>query len=619
MITYFPTLYEDELLYSWFARYHLHSSNISPKQTMRDLYGVSNMVAVPDLPTGLAKIHDKIQHFGVPNVQSWIENHTFYRYYTSFLPKSKKNQVYSAMAQGMSSKSIHMSTGVMASSIKDIAYFRLCQSCIREDLENKGETYWRLAHQLPGVFVCCKHSEMLVSSDVPFRGDNKHQFSGVNLTNYFPLVNKTINPKTEYFLNLLAIQSLELINKDFQFTLKGIQAGYRYLLQKQSFANFKGTVDQEKLAKQFILYYGHEFLELVQSKVEPSDESCWLKSITRKHRKAFHPIRHLLFINFVGETINSFYQFSNEKFLPFGESPYYCLNSAAEHYQKRVISSVAITICTDTRRPVGTFECSCGFIYSRRGPDVDSEDTFKIGRVKQFGQLWFDKLQELVSQGLSNYDISRKLNCDIGTVKKYRNQKQIVQCTDCNKETQQATDYRKVWLTLIETHPNKSVTQLRNSNNNAYSWLYRNDKKWLQEHSPKLKRTSPAVKVNWNDRDEDILSEVKAAIALLKNREKPVFINRSQVGKSIGQLGIIEKHLNKFPKTKAYLDIHLESRESFQLRRVKWACQELLIRNECIVEWKIARLAGLKQMNEEFKLTIQKQALLQQESLYKRK
>lgn len=33
----------------------------------------------------------------------------------------------------------------------------LCESCVKEDLEFHGQSYWRREHQLPGVFWCSKH------------------------------------------------------------------------------------------------------------------------------------------------------------------------------------------------------------------------------------------------------------------------------------------------------------------------------------------------------------------------------------------------------------------------------------------------------------------------------
>lgn len=38
MISFFPTPYEDELLYSILARYHLRSGNISYVDTNKDLF-----------------------------------------------------------------------------------------------------------------------------------------------------------------------------------------------------------------------------------------------------------------------------------------------------------------------------------------------------------------------------------------------------------------------------------------------------------------------------------------------------------------------------------------------------------------------------------------------------
>lgn len=39
MLTFFPTPYPDEILYSTFARYHMRSANSSIKDTLDDLFG----------------------------------------------------------------------------------------------------------------------------------------------------------------------------------------------------------------------------------------------------------------------------------------------------------------------------------------------------------------------------------------------------------------------------------------------------------------------------------------------------------------------------------------------------------------------------------------------------
>ena len=38
MITYMPTIYPDELVYSWFGRYYVHSGCFSHKMALQELY-----------------------------------------------------------------------------------------------------------------------------------------------------------------------------------------------------------------------------------------------------------------------------------------------------------------------------------------------------------------------------------------------------------------------------------------------------------------------------------------------------------------------------------------------------------------------------------------------------
>jgi hypothetical protein len=507
MLSFLPSFYEDELLYSWFARYHIRSCNMSPKATMNDLFGTPSILAVPDLPTHLNEVYERTKHFDPPHVNEWIEQHTFYHYYTTFAKQDVKKKVYETMYDGKVRGSLHMITGVMASSITEYPYFRYCPYCAKEEMERYGENYWHLSHQLPSVLMCPKHETLLIASYVPFRGANKHTYTAA-MSSLLPSHSKTpvYTQKTMKHLVHLANESMKMIQNRYRFTWEGIQKAYKYFLQKKRYATVNGKVDQQTLAEQFQHFYGEELLTLMQSPINAESESCWLKAITRKHRKVFHPIRHLLFISFLGETVDSFYQFASETYQPFGKGPYLCLNAAADHYLKPVIPTVKVTICTDTRRPVGTFACSCGFIYSRRGPDQTEDDLFKIGRIKQFGPVWQDKLSHLLHvDKLSYYATAKRLNVDIGTVKKYAKikTKEISSFT----ETTHLLEEKQIrWLQLCKNNSNSTTTELRKLEPALYAWLYRHDKQWLHTHSPKTKRIQTTNnRVDWDERDRKLL------------------------------------------------------------------------------------------------------------------
>jgi Tn7-like transposition protein D/TniQ len=597
VLAYFPTLYCDELLYSWFARYHVHSTNVSPKQTKYDLSS-SKFTAVPDLPSNLRSVFEGLKHFDIPNLDSWIIHHTLFRYYTTFLNEEMRRKVYMTMDSGNHSGAIHALIGIMASAVKENQYFRFCPKCFQEDISTKGEVYWYTFHQIPGVYICLKHSVCLHDSTAAFRNKDKYMYVAAS-EEHCSISEKsyTYSEKTMELFKILAYQIKKIMEQGFSFTMEEIFNSYKYLLQLKGYTSVNGRVNQRKLTEQFQLFYGEEFLNSVQSPVGENSESCWLREITRKHRKSFHPIRHILLIYFLGEEINTFYRYAKGRYLPFGEGPYYCLNPAAEHYQKQVISNVEISICSTTKRPVGTFHCSCGFIYSRRGPDMGEEDKFKIGRVKDFGMVWRQKLQYLIEVEKKSYHaVSKELACDIATVKKYSqdDEKKAINIEERASGEVLALK-KKQWLELMKLYPTKTITELRKSGRALYMWHYRYNLVWLKEVSPKsdLKRT-PYAKVDWNKRDEDILIEVKNAIRNLKAIKKPIHINVSRIGKEIGKLSILEKHLEKLTKTQKYLSEHLETRESYRIRRVKWACQFMFEQNNQVVEWRIIRLAGLK-------------------------
>ncbi len=97
---------------------------------------------------------------------------------------------------------------------------------------------------------------------------------------------------------------------------------------------------------------------------------------------------HILLINFLCEDIKEFFKGVTNSYNPFGHGPWPCLNIACSNYKKDIIKDVVVTDDYKTRIPVGTVRCNCGCVYSRKGPDKSVDDRYKIGRIKEFGDVW---------------------------------------------------------------------------------------------------------------------------------------------------------------------------------------------------------------------------------------
>ena len=611
MIGYFPSLYQDELLYSWFARYHEHTGNISPKRTLKDLFNSTRIVAVLDIPSNLNMVYGSLRHFNIPEVESLIKDHTLFKYYTFFQSDEKREKVFNYMKYGGKPGSSHLLLGINTSLISGWKYIRYCPICSMEDIMKYGEPYWRVTHQLPKSFYCIKHHQLLIDSKIEVRNKHRHQYLPANLNVDINQKIKTpYSTNTNQHLKVISLESNKLIELDSLDSALNMQEVYKYLLQINGYANYFGKINQEKLAEQFVRFYGDELLELLNLTVDKENPSCWLKAITRKHRKSFHPIQHILLLNFFEVSVEELKDIVGKKYNPFGEAPYYCLNPAADHYQERIIKQIIITNCTDTRNPVGTFKCTCGFIYSRRGPDLAIEDQFKIGRIKDFGFIWFQKLNRLINLERKTYkEAAKELHCDIATVIKYAKQKLSDEVDDISINIKASiTDLKeKEWIELINAHPTLTITSIRKLNPALYSWHYRNNKGFLENNKPKSK-TKVIInnRVNWDKRDEETLNQVIEVLEVLYRKEKPVFVNKNSVRKYIYNPSFIEKHLEKLPKTKEYLINNIETREGFQVRRLYWSCKKLHENGEVIKEWKVRRMAGFKKtMNNKIEMIIE--------------
>jgi hypothetical protein len=615
MLGFFPTPYPDELLYSLIARYHIRSGNISPKITLQELFGSTTTIATPDLPSNLNYLTKQLQNLFPNSVTDLIDRYTLYPFYRPFLPPQRDQLIQKSMKADIG-QNIHTRAGIMASAIATPRYFRFCPQCNVEDLDRYGEIYWHRLHQITGVFICPEHSTLLQDSTISFQGFNRHEYYAASSDNCVVVERcDTYSDRTKQQLQTLATDIWWLLNRNLAaHSPEYFQQQYRSLLIDREYANSNGRVRRVRLDRDFRLFYSEELLILLDSSLEENSDSQWLSEVTRKHHKSFHPIRHLLLIRFLTNSVDRFFT-TKYQYQPFGKAPWICLNPTANHYCQPVITDLKISHCLENKRPLGVFSCDCGMIYCRTGPDESEEDLYKIGKIIEFGELWQQKLRELVEQQkLGLRAVARELKVDTRTVKRYVSslkleshwEKRAVPPISESSSLDNAqmipsvdrslipAPQREDWTNLQLQYPDATKTELRRLSAATYAWLYRHDRNWLNGNSPALQQpTATNERVDWVKRDLEVLDRVKLAIDAMLKVEKPQRLTISGIGKAIGLLALLEQHLDLMPITGDYLATVMESIEDFQIRRIRWAMGELDRRREPLVSWRVMRLAGL--------------------------
>lgn len=609
MIHFFTDPYNDEILYSTIARYHYYSGNTSFKDTLFQIFDDVNVIPSIELSSCLNNLSSKFNHNSIYTSKYFIDNHTNFPVFIPFLSKERREDIELEM-KSKNGKGIYTKIGLVAGGIcrKNSLYY--CPSCAEEEMKKFGEAFFHRNNQFQGVLVCSKHTCKLKPYIESKKSNSRIEFIRLKRENID--FAKEYYVSTEDTLIMISRNVDYLLNKNLRhFDQQKIHRKYSVLLNNKGYLTVNLRVNQKRLYRDFVEFYGEQILNILESNPNYSNESNWLKCITRKPKKVIHPIRHILFINFLCNDIFTFFETNLDRKLPFGDGPWLCLNPVADHYKKLVIKDLNITADYKTRKPVGTFKCDCGFVYSRKGPDANKEDKFKIGRIKEFGHVWEDKLKQLISNNeFSLRQLGRIMNCDPKTIVKYAEKigirNKIHSNMKMNSKKSSSNDvnmryirekYAEDILNFIKDYPSYDRTQIRERLKKQYAWFYRNDKEWLNKNLPVSNSKSNSFykeRVDWDKRDLVILAMLKDLYRELIDEDCSVRVTKSLMAKRIGKSAMIYHYIDKMPETKKFLESNTETVEEFQIRRVNKICKELIKRKHKLSKWEIEREAGLR-------------------------
>jgi len=617
MIYAYPDLRPDELLYSGHARYAHRVQYPNLKNITDELFGSRHIIASIPFASCLEYFVAQQPQSDRFTTDSLLAEHTLLPLYSPFLPQERIQQLNRDIC-GTNGPGVYMRVGLMASSVPSPQYLQYCPECAREDQMKFGEVYWHRHHQIPGVFMCHIHNVWLEHSSVQIQNrKTRHQFVAAEEVLRLVHSSRPIEAPSNLFNTLLFIAkgaAWLLQQKELSPGLEFLRTAYTHALISRDLATYSGRIRMTELQEAFVAYYPDNVLSYFCCTLNRQSPDNWLARLIRKPDGSQHPLQHLLLMQFLGCTPETLFLENADRPL-FGTGPWPCLNPATDHYHQPRIESCNIVYSQYVNgRPVGTFSCSCGFIYSRTGPDVSVEDRFRFDKIKTFGQVWDTKLQVLWNdESISLRGIARQLGVDPLTIKRHATrirlsfpraggkhsqlrESQQLHSTIRMPEAPTVEMYRTTWLAILQAEPSVGVKKVRNKVPGVYTWLYRNDREWLKEHIPVgIKKTElQSHRVNWEERDIQLAEEVQQAVSRLKSLpERSIHITKSAIGREIGQLALLQQHLDKLPKTAEALYIYVESREAFAVRRVQWTIIKCLQENIHLERWQLVRQAGV--------------------------
>ncbi|MBE9182049.1 hypothetical protein IQ268_26120 [Oculatella sp. LEGE 06141] len=390
----------------------------------------------------------------------------------------------------------------------------------------------------------------------------------------------------QIFLKIAQNVNWLLNQHDVELTSELVQRRYQSLLFNKGLTTYLGKLRVKKLLEAIQDYYPGQLLKSLQCEIGESTHSNWVLRTLRPSSAFQNPLYHLLIIFFLGYNISDFLQVSAE-IKPFGNSPWPCLNPACQHFLKRVIQKCQVVQNTYGNAK-GIFCCNCGFTYSRVGPDRSEEDRFRFISVEEYGRVWDSSLQKMWRNSeITLKEMADFLKVDSQTIKRqatrleldFPRQSKGVEVLELSTSIKSskvfsppsAQEYRSEWLTIRELNPDLGRTALLQQFGRVYSWLYKHDKEWLNEHLPTVRKRDFSSSSNWNEKDAALKISIEEAAKRLKDSiGRPIRVTARAISIEVGNTRL-RQNIQRLPLANQALVSSVESREDFFIRRVYWA------------------------------------------------
>ena len=473
---------EDECFFSLCSRQHFFWANYLPRETLTVLFKPGIHSYSHDFPRNLDSLN--------PNAEAaWGSPEEIINHYTiapMFFPFQSIEHVIShkEAMRGENLGSIKYKIGLITGRYGGEHPLKACNECIKADRSTHGVAYWHLSHQFPGVTICQKHNCLLKETTVNRQWSRAFSWfipTEDILIDGGPWAIKDSEFDALKDISTAAIKLGEL-GLSTRFESERVTQVYEAALTRLGTSRVEKTAAAEDLAHHCSMLRMHpQFSSL------PSSSLCaigFTSQMTRKPRGYCHPLKHLVLISWLFQSIESFVSaYQNQPRL----SEHAKLNAHQE----------------ENRAKIKTFKTAKILV-----PPAMFKPKKIYKEVK-------GNILAYLTIGTPKADVCARFGMSISTVNRMLRLNPMVQSTRIEViGANEQGRHRMKWCVAVADNPGLSVKKIRNLIPNVYAWLYRNDKSWLTEQGIRLPdgRSGNNSKTDWAGRDAHLCTKIKEVV-----------------------------------------------------------------------------------------------------------
>ena len=448
--------------------------------------------------------------------------------------------------------------GILTSRFRSHHPLKACEACMSSDRQVHGWAYWHVEHQYPGVWTCPIHKTVLLESSLKATGVERFLWHLPNAKNIQPVSN--VEASSEAFQKLSSLTNLitDLVKNGHQrpMELAGLHVHYRAELGKRGLITSGGSIRMPVVAQNYLDHVGgiRAAWEFNALPATYDNAVTQLSQLLRPPRGGTHPLRHLVLIHWLFGSSDAFLASLNESrsTLNVSTASDWQLVPSPQPFiedprRTRVIEMISQK-CSFRKAAaeVGIDVQTAMAWASQAGLSASRRPKILAGSVREqaIAQLTAgdDKVVVEGPAGVSVVTITKLLFSEVGLHSAWTTARQD-RARDAAK---------KKWLTAVQIYPGLGVKMLRALHPDAYAWLYRNERAWLDANKPEpisKNGVADGPRLAWDERDVNFSSMVRQVALDLDKPDRKHPIKLWEIMQAIPALKAKASALNHLPLT----------------------------------------------------------------------
>lgn len=547
-----------ETLFSLASRHHHFSCNVLPSQTSEQLFGHNRQGALHDIPSRIDEFVKRTEG-SLGEADDVIRQHSLLPFYFPYRSRADTENAIAAVRTG-GIGGLKGRLGILASRFGASHPLKTCPQCVLEDQDIHQVAYWHMEHQWPGAWVCLRHHVPLHYALFKVNGEGRFHWCLPHDVKHVPGIDsRWFEDSRDTMARMTGCAcALGSMPRDAHFSPCVLTATYKRRLQELNCFGPAGHLRSQELLR-LLNTVCRPLSHVYGLGILSGDDVPLLNQFSRlvdEHRSVAHPLKHFVIILALFDNWVTFFE----------------AYQATTHTEHAADTNVVVAVPKTFDHPLADAKKIALVEAVRNGQSVTSASkAFYVSvstamawsaeagihspkRAKFFTPLLRKNAIQLLQQGATKEDTARGAGVSVQTITLLiRTEPGLRTVWNKAKFQHAQQEARASWTETAQKLQPATGHVLRTLQPAVFTWLYRNDRSWLEVFNANLPRAARSNNsgICWDIRDKHYSQAIETAALVLHLGQPDTRVRLADICNVVPQLKARLSDLDQLPLTRA--------------------------------------------------------------------